>query len=148
MPYKNLFRSVFVASVACFAFVAPVWADGIKVVDVYAIAASPSAKAGATFAILHNESEVEVRLTGASSEVAKRIELHTHLMEDGVMKMREVEGGMVIPAHGDLAMHRGHYHIMMMGLTKSLIDGDEFTMTLEFENAASVEITVPVDLNR
>jgi copper(I)-binding protein len=98
--------------------------------------------------MIHNYSDRDDRLIAAASDVAKRVELHTHIEEDGFMKMTKIEDGMIIPAGGMLALKRGGDHVMFMGLTRSLEHGDIFELTLIFEHAGDVILTVPVDLER
>jgi copper(I)-binding protein len=89
------------------------------------------------------------RLLSASSDVAKRVELHTHMDQgDGVMKMVEIEGGIPLPAGASHAMKRGGDHVMFMGLTRPLEQGDEVVVILTFEKAGDVEIVIPVDNER
>lgn len=123
-------------------------AADIMVMDAYARVASKVAKSGAAFLIIHNHSDQDDRLVTASSDVAKRVELHTHLEEDGVMKMTKLEDGLIIPAGVMHALKRGGDHVMFMGLTRSLEHGDMIELTLSFEHAGDVTITVPVDLER
>ena len=89
-------------SAACVAVFSstPVFADNIMVLDAYARVASKVAKSGAAFMMIHNHSDQEDRLVAAAFDVAKRVELHTHLEENGVMKMTKLEDGMIIPAGG------------------------------------------------
>lgn len=99
-------------------------ADEITVQDAYARVASKMSKSGAIFLELHNMTDSDDRLIAARSDVAKRVELHTHQdLGDGVMKMMEVEEGFAIPAQGMHALARGGDHIMLMGLTRSLAHG-------------------------
>ncbi|MEL6620815.1 MAG: copper chaperone PCu(A)C, partial [Pseudomonadota bacterium] len=89
--------------------------------DPYARAASPSAKAGAAFMMLQNTGDTDDRLIAARTDVAKRVELHTHVETgDGIMKMQEIEGGIALPAGGTHHMMRGGDHVMLMGLTGPL----------------------------
>ena len=123
-------------------------AADVMVMDAYARVASKVAKSGAAFMMIHNHSHQDDRLIAASSDVAKRVELHTHLEENGVMKMTKLEDGMPVPAGGMHALKRGGDHVMFMGLTRSLEHGDKFELTLTFEHAGDVTLTVPVDLER
>ena len=116
--------------------------------DAYALAASPNAKAGAAFMEITNHSETADRLVAASSDVAARVELHTHIEKDGVMRMTELEDGIPFEADETVLLKRGGMHVMFMGLNRSLNDGDLVEVTLSFENAGDVTIEVPVDLNR
>jgi copper(I)-binding protein len=127
----------------------PALAGDITVTDAYARAASPSAKAGAAFMVIENTGTSEDRLVSAASEVAQRVELHTHKdMGDGVMRMVHVEEGFAIPPGGSHVLQRGGDHVMFMGLTQSLIQGETVEVVLTFENAGDVTLQVPVDLER
>lgn len=123
-------------------------AGDIMVQDGYARVASKVAKSGAAFMMIHNHADQDDRLISAQSDVAKRVELHTHRNEDGVMKMTKLEDGMSIPAGGMHALKRGGDHVMFMGLTRSLEHGDVIALTLNFEKAGEISLTVPVDLER
>jgi len=130
-------------------FGAAAWAEGIVVEDADARASTPTAKSGAAFMVLMNTSDQDDRLIGAKSDVAARVELHTHReIADGVMKMMEVEEGFVIPAGGSHMLARGGDHVMFMGLNEPFADGDTVAVTLVFEHAGEVAVEIPVDLNR
>jgi len=77
------------------------------------------------------------------------VELHTHIEKsDGVLQMVEIEGGIPLPAGGEHAMVRGGDHVMFMGLTETLEQGEELKVTLVFEQAGDVVVTIPVDNER
>ena len=120
----------------------------IKVLDPFARASSPSAKAGAAFMTVMNHGDSDDRLIAVRSDVAHRTELHTHKETDGGMKMLKAEEGFVIPAGGRHALARGGDHVMMLGLTESLTDGKTVSITLIFEKAGEITVDVPVDLER
>jgi len=63
---------------------------------------------------------------------------------DGVARMREMEGGLDIPAGQSVALNPGGKHIMLMGLTGPLVEGAEITLTLTFEKAGAIEVSAPV----
>ena len=65
-------------------------------------------------------------------------------VENGVMKMREVAGGLPIPASGSVVLKPGSYHVMLIGLKKPLTVGEKFPLTLTFEKAGNISVTVPV----
>lgn len=140
------YRSRFAAVVAATLLAMPAFADGIMVMDPYARAASPAAKSGAAFMLLHNTSDTDDRLIAARTDVAKRVELHTHVeVSDGVMQMTEIEGGIDLPAGATHHMMRGGDHVMLMGLTGPLEQDAEIEVTLVFEEAGEVVVTIPVD---
>ena len=127
---------------------APLYAD-IMVHDAYARSATPNAKSGAAFMVLMNHGETDDRLVAASSDIAARVELHTHREDaNGVMRMLEMEDGFVIPAGGQHALARGGDHVMFMGLNTSLLQGETVSVTLTFENAGEMVVEIPVDLER
>lgn len=137
------------AAAVATAFMAfPAFADTIEIKDAYARSGSPMAKSGAAFMQIHNTAAADDRLIKAETDSAMRVELHTHIIEDGVARMREVEGGFVIPAGGTHSLERGADHVMMMGLTTGFVHGEEVTLTLIFENAGEITLTIPIDLER
>lgn len=84
------------------------------------------------------------RLVAATSDVAATVEIHETMMENDVMRMRPVEGGLAIPAGGQVELKPGSYHIMLMGLQRDLAPGETVTLTLTFERAGTVEVTAQV----
>lgn len=144
------FRLLPAALAACLTALPALAMDAtIHVGDAYARASSPSAKAGAMFLEVMNKGDTDDRLIAATSDVAQRVELHTHREDaDGVMRMLEIEDGIPVPAGGMALLERGGDHVMLMGLNRPLNDGDTVTVTLSFETAGDVTVEVPVDLKR
>ena len=147
------FKSTLFAAVAAFTLAGAATAgdatDKIMIMDPYARASTMGAQSGAAFMVVMNPTEEDDRLVSASSDVAERVELHTHIEDaDGVMKMREVEAGFVIPAGSEHALQRGGDHVMFLGLKQPLNDGDTVSVTLTFENAGDMVVEIPVDLTR
>ncbi|WP_299732082.1 copper chaperone PCu(A)C [uncultured Tateyamaria sp.] len=127
----------------------PAAADSFMAMEPYARAASPAAKSGAAFIPLHNMSGQDDRLIAARSDAAQRVELHTHIdAGDGILQMREIEGGIPVAAGEMIEMRRGGQHVMLMGLTGPLEQDAEIAVTLVFERAGEVVVTVPVDNER
>jgi len=94
-------------------------------------------------AYLTIESPTPDRLTGVSTPVAKKAELHTMTMEGGVMKMRPLDG-VDLPAGQKVTLQPGAMHIMLLGLTHPLLPGQSFPLTLHFEKAGTREVNVAV----
>lgn len=115
------------------------------VADAYARAASPLAQSGAAFMALTNTGTADDRLLAAASDVAERVELHTHIMDGDVMRMRAVEGGIPVPAGETVLLQRGGLHVMLIGLRGPLEQGAEIALSLTFETAGAVDLSVPVD---
>jgi len=123
--------------------------EGMVIAHSFARANGASAKAGAAFMIIKNFTDDDDRLIGVVSNVSKKTELHTHKIDaNGVMKMGPIAGGLAVPAHSQIELKRGGNHVMMMGLNRSLNQGDVVTLTLTFEKAGEMVMDVPVDLNR
>lgn len=125
------------------------FAEGIMVKDAYVRSSTPSSPSGAAFMTLMNHGDTDDRLIAATSDVAKRVELHSHTEDaNGVMRMGQIEGGIAIAAGGMHALKRGGDHVMFMGLEAPLEQGAEITVTLTFEKAGEMQVTIPVDHTR
>ena len=144
----SLARTIFAAAVAATFATASVAAD-LMILDPYARSSSATAVSGAAFMVIHNPGTEDDRLIAVRSDIAERIELHTHIEDaNGVMRMIEVEDGIAVPAEGTAMLERGGDHVMLLGLTRPLEQDDTIDMTLVFESGAELSVTVPVDLNR
>ena len=128
----------------------PVRAHGTTAGDVnighpYATPSVPGASNGVAYiATLENTGKQPDRLLRVRTPVAERAEVHTMSMDGGVMRMREVDGIDLAPGV-PVRMRPGQgYHFMLMGLKKSLKEGDSFPMTMEFERGGKVEVKVVV----
>lgn len=99
---------------------------------------------GATYMIITNTGDEADRLLGAETEVAEVIEVHEVTMKDNVMEMSPLHDGLEIPAGETVSLEPSGYHIMLIGLTKSLIAGESYELTLTFEHAGEVTVTVPI----
>ncbi len=141
------FHSAALAACLALLTLAPALAhDGFAVRDAYARAASAAAQSGAIFMVIENHRAIDDRLIAVRSDVAERVELHTHVQDaQGVMRMIEVEDGFPIPAESEHALSRGGDHVMLLGLTRPLTDGEMVTLTLVFEQSGELTVEVPVD---
>ncbi|MDN5786706.1 copper chaperone PCu(A)C [Pseudorhodobacter sp.] len=147
MTQKNLLA---VASAAFLSLAsAPfAFAQGITVEDAYLRVSGAMATSAAAFMVIENHGEDD-RLIGASSDIAKKVELHTHVdAGNGVVEMKHVEDGFAIPKGETHALIRGGDHVMFMGLNKVPKEGDIVHLTLTFEKAGDVTVDVPVDNER
>lgn len=118
--------------------------DGVHVEEPFALI-SPAGNSGAAFMRIDNFGAEDDRLIAATSDIAQRTELHTHIEgSDGVMRMVEVEEGFVIPAGGAHELARGGDHVMFLGITRAVAAGETITLTLTFEREGEVVVEVPV----
>lgn len=110
----------------------------------YARETVPNQPAGGAYVTIENKGSTADKLVGASSPVAKKVELHTMAMDGNVMKMREVPSIELKPGTR-LEMKPGQgFHVMLMGLQQPLKAGDKFPLTLVFEKAGKTEVSVVV----
>lgn len=122
------------------------WADAIQdvtITDPYARAVPPGQPNSAAFMVLDNTSDTAHAIVSASSPVAEVVELHTHLEVDGMMQMRPIEK-IELPAHMQTELKPGGLHVMLIGLKQDLKVDDTITVTLNFEDESSTELTLPV----
>jgi copper(I)-binding protein len=122
----------------------PVAVGSLQIKQPWARASAGRGDTGAAFMVIANTGSLEDRLVSAAVSVAKKTEIHQTKMEDGVMKMRPVEGGLVIPAGGEVTLKPMGLHVMMMSVTDKLVEGKTLMLTLTFEKAGSVEVSVPI----
>jgi len=115
----------------------------ITVGDPYARAVPPGQPNSAVFMTLANASKQDRALVGAESTAAGAVELHTHVNEDGVMKMRRIDK-IAIPAGQTVALKPGGLHVMLIGLKENLEPGKEVHMNLLFDNGTKEHIMAPV----
>ncbi|GAB4559578.1 MAG: copper chaperone PCu(A)C [Ruegeria sp.] len=144
------FQSTFLATLAATVLSTAAFADSIiSVEDAYARSSGMNAKAGAAFMMIKNTGDTDDRLVSVQSDVAARVELHTHTIdENGVAKMMQVEEGFAIPAGEAHMLQRGGDHVMFMGIKQPFEQGAKIPVTLVFERAGAVQIEIRVDLER
>ncbi len=143
------FKTTLLAAAAAVSLALPAFAEGIMVQDPFARVSAKMSNSGAAFMVIQNMTGQDDRLIAAASDVAEKVELHTHIEDaNGIMRMVHVEEGFELPKDGQIMMARGGHHVMFLGLNKQLNNGDVVHVTLTFEKAGNVEIDVPVDLDR
>lgn len=115
----------------------------IEISGAYARATPPGAPVGAVYFELRNLNTTPDRLLSAESPAGERTEIHTHTMADGVARMHEVSAVELPPAE-TVRFQPGGYHIMLMELKAPLVAGETLPLTLTFEVAGKVSLTVPI----
>jgi copper(I)-binding protein len=118
--------------------------SSIAISDPWSRETAVGQNAGGAFMTITNTGGGADRLTGGSTPVAGRVEIHTMSMDGGVMRMRQLEDGLEVPAAGDVTLKPGSFHIMLMDLKQPLKAGDTVPLTLTFEGAGSIETTLNV----
>lgn len=95
------------------------------------------------FATIENHTNHDVTLVGGSAEIANMVEVHEVIMMDGEMKMQAKDGGILIKAGESVTLEPGGLHVMLMGLKEAILEGDEVTLTLDFDGYDDQTFTWP-----
>ncbi len=143
-----LFRLLAMLIVAVGAFAVPASAHeytlgDLEIVHPWARASAGSAKNGAAYVDIINHGSVPDRLIAASSPAAGDAALHRHVAENGILQMRPVEAIEIQPGE-HVVLQPGSFHIMLLGLTAPLVEGESFALTLTFERAGTIDVSVLV----
>lgn len=149
MHGKSIVAALAVAAGLCGLFAAPGLAQHTKLgnLTIERLWARPSiGQTGNSVAYMRitNAGALADVLVSVATPVAKAAELHETQMEGNVMRMRRAEGGVAIPPAGITEFEPGGLHVMLLGLTKPLKEGDSFPLTLTFEKAGPVTVEVTV----
>jgi copper(I)-binding protein len=136
----TLVATLLVSSLPLSAMAAP---SELVIDDPYVRLAPPNAPASGAFMLIKNTANTDRKLLRAESPAAKIVELHTHINDNGVMKMREVPQ-IEIKAHGQTELKPGSYHVMLINLTQPLKEGDMVPISLKFDDGSVQQISAPV----
>ena len=139
MKHPILFAAGLLCSAAAFAGAA----DTVSVHEPYVRLAPPNAPASAAFMVLRNTGAKDVRLVRADNPASRVTELHTHLNEGGVMKMRPVPA-VEIKAGGEAVLKPGGLHVMLIDLKAPLKEGEIVPITLGFDDGSSKRVDARV----
>lgn len=115
----------------------------IQIQHAYVRAVPPGQPNSAAFMTLHNKGNSANAVVAAASPAAEVVELHTHVMDEGMMKMRKIER-IDVPASGMTELKPGGLHIMLIGLKQQLQPGMKVDLTLKFADGSEQMITAPV----
>lgn len=150
---KTALRSIIspIAAVAmlCGFIAAPARAEDVKAGDLvisqaWSRATPGGAKVAGGFLTIANKGAAPDRLIGGSADVAGKLEVHEMAMNDGVMTMRPLDKGLTIEPGKTVKLAPGGYHLMLFDLRSPLRQGDKLPVTLEFEKAGKVKLSLDV----
>jgi copper(I)-binding protein len=132
------------------AFAAPARAEEVKAGDLvitqaWSRATPGGAKVAGGYLTIENKGSAPDRLIGGSADVADKVEVHEMATNNGVMTMRPLEKGLAIEPGKTVKLAPGGYHLMMMDLKSPLKKGDKLPITLEFEKAGKVQVSLDVE---
>jgi copper(I)-binding protein len=111
----------------------------VEIENAWARATPPGAKTGAGYMTIRNKSSSPDHLIGAASPLAARVEMHVHLHDGNVMRMRPVKG-YDIPAKGSLELKPGIAHLMFVDIKRTFKEGEKIPVTLRFERAGERKV--------
>ncbi|GBG00824.1 transporter [Azospira sp. I13] len=133
------------AALACAALVTlPAFADeAIKVEDPHVRLVPTGTPNTGAFMVIKNVSNADRKVVKAESPVSKVVELHNHINDNGVMRMRPVPD-IDIKAKGEAVLKPGSLHVMLIGLKQDLKEGDVVPITLKLDDGSSTKIEAPV----
>jgi copper(I)-binding protein len=119
-------------------------ADNIVISQPWSRATPGGAKVAAGYMTIENKGTTSERLIGGSTDAAAKIEVHEMATTNGVMTMRQMEGGLTIGPGATVKLAPGGYHLMMMEIAHPLKQGDKVAVTLNFERAGKKQVTLGV----
>jgi periplasmic copper chaperone A len=117
----------------------------LKIGHPWSRATPAGAKVGGGYLSIENTGAEPDRLVSASASVAGRVEVHEMAVTNGVMTMRPLEAGIVVPPGGKVELKPGGFHIMFMDLKQPLKQDERLKGTLVFEKAGTVEVEFKVE---
>jgi copper(I)-binding protein len=128
---------------------APAHAQEVKAADLvitqaWSRATPGGAKIAGGFLTIENKGAAPDRLVSGSSDIVGKIEIHEMAMNNGVMTMRPLDKGLAIEPGKTVKLAPGGYHLMLMDLKRPLKQGDKVPLTLEFEKAGKVALSLDV----
>lgn len=116
----------------------------VRVDNAWSRATPPGIERGAGYMTLHNTGDQARTLTGASAAWAQRIEIHESREVDGQMRMQALPDGLTLQPGETLELAPMGRHLMLMGLTERLTQGDTLALTLEFRNGGTLNTQLDV----
>jgi copper(I)-binding protein len=119
-------------------------AGDLVITQAWSRATPGGAKIGGGYLTIENKGSAPDRLIGGSGDIAGKVEVHEMTMKDGVMTMRPLDKGLVIEPGKTVKLAPGGYHLMLFDLKSPLKQGDKIPLTLEFEKAGKVTVSLDV----
>ena len=146
---KQIIHGLFSVAVLATLFTTPSRAEEVKAGDLvitqaWSRATPSGAKVGGGYLTIENKGSVPDRLIGGSAAVADKIQVHEMATNNGVMTMRPLDKGLVIEPGKTVKLAPGGYHLMLLDLKSPLKQGDKLPVTLEFERAGKVSLSLDV----
>jgi copper(I)-binding protein len=143
-PTAGLVTSLFVVAAVAQPATAPIKVGALQIEAPWLRATPGGAKVGAAYLRISNTGTEPDRLIGASMPLAARGNVHEMTMQNGVMHMSAVSGGLAIAPGKSVELKPGGFHLMFLDMNGPLKQGQTVDVTLSFEKAGSVTVPFPV----
>ena len=134
---QRIFAAVFMSLMA----LSPAMASDLMFGSLQFRATIGSMPSSAAYLSITNHGGTADRLLAVESSLAHKTELHTMDVTNGVMKMRQIDGGIAIPAGKTIQLAPGGFHVMLIDLKAPLNADESYQVTLTFEKAEKVTLT-------
>jgi len=145
MRFRTIALAVTLAALcAAPALAQDITAGTLRIAKPWSRATPGGAKVGGGYLTITNTGTTPDRLVSATTTVADHVEIHEMATKDGVMTMRPLASGLAIEPGKTVALAPGSYHLMLMNLKAPLKQGDKVPVTLTFEKAGKVDVTLDV----
>jgi copper(I)-binding protein len=146
---KKMLKDTMFAAFALALCVAPAAADDVKAGDLvisqaWSRATPGGAKVAGGYLTIENKGTTADKLVRVSADIAGKAEVHEMAMDNGVMKMRPLDKGLVIDPGKTVKLAPGGYHLMLQDLKGAFKEGEKVLVTLEFEKAGKVAVSLDV----
>jgi len=124
---------------------APAKVGDLEITSAFTKAMLPGQPVGGGYLTIKNGGKSDDMLVSVSSPAAGTVEMHEMAMQGQVMKMRKLDTGIAIPAGKTVELTPGGLHLMFMKVKEPFKQGSQVPVTLTFEKAGKVDITLPVE---
>ncbi|QPF94810.1 copper chaperone PCu(A)C [Bradyrhizobium commune] len=146
---NKLSRIFALAALSTAVIAAPARAGDVKAGDLvitqaWSRATPGGAKVAGGFLTIENKGTAPDKLVAVSAEIAGKAEVHEMATDNGVMKMRPLDKGLIIEPGKTVKLAPGGYHLMLQDLKGAFKEGDKVPVTLEFERAGKVAVSLDV----
>ena len=133
---------IFFSLYACL-FINSVLAHEVIMHDGYVRETIPGTQVSSAYMTIDNHSEKAITLIGASTNVSQRVEIHEHIVNDGMMRMQQRQS-LTIQAQSEVVLQPSGFHLMIFDLKQPLKQDDTISLTLHFSQQDDLVIQLPV----
>jgi periplasmic copper chaperone A len=117
-----------------------VTAGNLAIMQAWSRATPGGAQVAGGYLTIENKGSQPDRLLSASTNAAQKIEIHEMALDNGIMTMRPIDGGLFIEAGKTVKFEPGGRHLMLIGLAAPLAEGEQVSVSLAFERAGQVSV--------